>query len=273
MPPPRVYKTPAIVLRQRRLGERDKIITLYSAEHGKIEAVAKSVRRMQSRLAGHVEPLNHGNFMLAHGRNLDVITQVQTIETFQSLREDLGRLSHALYACELVDRATEEREENFALYRALLDTLRRLSEDHDLDLVLRFFEMALLVLLGYGPQTERCASCGGDVPLEGSVWAPALGGALCAKQSCRPEDVQVRALSPNALKALRLLATGSFSQIEGLGINGELADELERDLRSAIHYALDRDVRSAKFLDTVRGRSTGNGRTFSNPGPRRPARL
>lgn len=270
--PPRVYKTPAIVLRQRRLGERDKVITLYSAEHGKIDAVAKGVRRMQSRLAGHVEPLSHGNFMLARGRNLDVITQVQTIEAFQSLREDLSRLSHALYACELVDRATEEREENFPLYRALLDTLRRLTEDRDLDLVLRFFEMSLLMLLGYGPQTERCVSCNGELPAGGSVWAPALGGVLCAKESCRPEEVQVRALSANALKVLRLLASGSFAQVESLQLRADLSDELERDLRSAIHYAFERDVRSAKFLDTVRGRKTGNGRS-PNAGPPRVARL
>src|SRR3972149_1127095 len=111
--PPRVYKTPAIVLRQRKLGDADKIITLYSAEYGKLDAVAKGVRRITSRLAGHVEPLSHGSFMLAHGRNLDVITQVQTIETFQPLRDNLERLSRALYAAELVDRATKARRQKF----------------------------------------------------------------------------------------------------------------------------------------------------------------
>jgi DNA repair protein RecO (recombination protein O) len=87
-----------------------------------------------SRLAGSVEPLSHGSFMFAHGRSLDIITQAQPIETFQPLREDLSRLSHALYAAELIDRATEERSENFALYRLLLDTRAPLSQDDDLDL-------------------------------------------------------------------------------------------------------------------------------------------
>src|SRR5262245_38000095 len=77
MPRPRVYATPAIVLRQRKLGDADKILTLYSANKGKLEAVAKGVRRSRSKLAGHVEPLSHANFQLAQGKSLDIVTQCE----------------------------------------------------------------------------------------------------------------------------------------------------------------------------------------------------
>ncbi len=154
--PPRVYKSAAIVLHQRKLGDADKIITLYTAEYGKIDAVAKGVRRVKSRLAGNVEPLRHASFMLARGRNLDIVTQVQSIESFQVLRDDLSRLSHALYAAELLDRATEQREENFALYRLLLDALRRLAGRDDLERVLRYYEMQVLIQLGYKPELDQC---------------------------------------------------------------------------------------------------------------------
>src|SRR3990170_6493771 len=250
--PPRVYKTPAIVLRQRKLGEADKIVTLYSANHGKLDAVAKGVRRIKSRLAGHVEPLNHGSYLLAHGRNLDIITQAQTIETFQPLRDDLDRLSRALYAAELVDRFTEERSENFALYRLMLDTLRRLAQRDDLDLVLRFFEMALLALLGYQPELRQCVTCRRALQAEANAWAPAAGGVVCPR--CRPGETALRPLSVNALKVLRLLQSGSFQEVARLRIVSELAEELERHLRDAVRYALDRDVRSAAFLDAVRRR-------------------
>jgi DNA repair protein RecO (recombination protein O) len=248
--PPRVYKTPAIVLRQRRLDETGKIITLYSANYGKIDAVAKGVRRLTSRLAGHVEPLSHGSFMFAHGRNLDVITQVQSIETFQPLRDDLERLSRALYAAELVDRATEERAENFAVYRLLLDALRRLAQRDDLDLVLRFFEMSLLGQLGYQPELRECVVCRKPLAEQGNAWAAALGGAVCP--DCRPPEVTLVALSPGGLKMLRLLQQGSFQEVGRVQPDARLSDELERHLRETIHYALDRDVRSAGFLDTVR---------------------
>lgn len=248
--PPRVYKTPAIVLRQRRLGDTDKIITLYTANYGKLDAVAKGVRRLKSRLAGHVEPLNHGSYMIAHGRSLDIVTQAQTIETFQPLRDDLPRLSHAFYAAELLDRATEERAENFALYRLLLDTLRRLAERDDLDLILRFFEMALLAQLGYQPEIGECVSCRMPLAEEVNAWAASLGGVLCPR--CRPVDVALTALSVNALKVLRLLQGGTFQQVAELRIAPDLSAEVERHLREAVHYALDRDVRSASFLDVVR---------------------
>lgn len=263
--PPRVYKTPGIVLRQRRLGDADKIITLYTANYGKIEAVAKGVRRVRSRLAGHVEPLNHAAYLIARGRNLDIITQAQTIETFQPLRDDLERLSRAFYAVELVDRATEERSENFALYRLLLDALRRLSQQDDLDLSLRFFEMALLVQLGYRPQVGECVVCAKPLAAEGNSWAAGLGGAVCPR--CRPGEVTLRALSANALKILRLLQSDTFQEVARLRIAPDLAGELERHLRDALHYALDRDIRSAAFLDAVRRKPRHRSATVGSAGP------
>ena len=248
--PPRVYKTPAIVLRQRKLGDADKIVTLYSANYGKLDAVAKGVRRITSRLAGHVEPLNHGSYLLARGRNLDIVTQAQTIEAFQPLRDDLDRLSCALYAVELVDRFTEERSENFALYRLLLDTLRRLAERDDLDLILRFFEMALLGAMGYQPELRQCVTCGRALQAEANAWSPGAGGVVCPR--CQPGETRLRPLSVNALKVLRLLQSGGFQEVARVRVAPELAAELERHLREAVRYVLERDVRSAAFVDAVR---------------------
>lgn len=250
--PPRVYSTPAIVLRQRKLGDADKIVTLYTANFGKVDAVAKGVRRVTSRLSGSVEPLSHGSFMFAHGRNLDIITQAQPIETFQPLRDDLGRLSHALYAAELIDRATEERSENFALYRLLLDTLRRLAEDNDLSLALRFFEVGLLNELGYRPELRQCVICHDPSKEDGKYFSASAGGIVC--NDCRPPEIILHGISPEALRALRLLQTGTFREVAALLPGTQLAAELERHLRDAFHYALERDVRSASFLDLVRRR-------------------
>ena len=207
-------------------------------------------RRITSRLAGHVEPLNHGSYLLARGRNLDIVTQAQTIEPFVALRDDLDRLSRALYVAELVDRFTEEREENFALYRLLLDALRHLSQSDEIDLTLRSFEMSLLVLMGYGPELGQCVICRGALEAEANSWAPAAGGAVCPR--CRPRDLVLRPLSANALKVMRLFQSGSFSDVERLSITAELGGELERHLRLAVHYALDRDLRSSAFVDAVR---------------------
>lgn len=249
---PRVYSTLAIVLRQRRLGDADKILTLYTANFGKVDAVAKGVRKTRSRTAGHVEPLTQATFQLAKGKTLEVVTQVETIESFQVLRDDLERMSRALYVCELLDKFTETHEANFELYRLLLDTLRRLSTRDDIDMAVRFYEMALLDATGYRPELEECVTCRTRLAAVMNYWTAAGGGVVCA--ACRTEETAVRPISANAVKLLRLLLHGRFSDVSRVTIDEALGAELERALLEYVRWVLERDVRSVAFIDTLRKR-------------------
>ena len=252
MPPPHVYKTTAIVLRHRKLGEADKILTLFTANRGKLDAVAKGVRRPTSKLAGHVEPLTYSTFLLAQGRELDIVTQAEILEPLTPLRENLERLGRGLYAAELVDRFTPDRQESYPLFRLLLETLRRLAARDDLDLVLRYFEVHLLHELGYRPQLDRCVSCEGALEPTTNFWSAASGGVLCP--ACAADDPLARELSLGALKVLRLLQRSGFGDAARVRIAAGLALELERHLREYILYVLERDLRSVAFLDTLRRR-------------------
>jgi DNA repair protein RecO (recombination protein O) len=262
MPQPRVYKTAAIVLRQRKLGDADKILTLYTANLGKLEAVAKGVRKAKSRLAGHVEPLTQATFLLARGKSLDIVTQAETIEPFQQVRDDLDRLSRALYCCELLDKFTEPHAENFGLYRLLLDTLRRLGTRADVDTPVRFYELSLLDALGYRPELDECVTCRTGLEPVVNYWTVGGGGVVCPR--CRREEAAVRPISANAIKLLRLLLHGRFSDVARVSIDGELANELERAVTEYVRWVLERDVRSAAFIDTVRRRRPA--RTDRSPG-------
>ncbi len=250
MPVPRVYKTTGIVLRQRRLGEADKIVTILTANLGKLDAVAKGVRRPRSKLAGHVEPLTYTSFMLARGRELDIVTQAQTVEVFPSLREDLERTGRALYAAELVERFTPERQESYPVFRLFLETLRRLSTEERLDMTVRFFEMRLLSHLGYQPQMEECVLCGASLKPVTNGWSAEAGGVLCP--TCAAKAPMSRPLSVNALKVMRLLQKGSFAEVMRIRTAPDLEAELERHLREYVLYVLERDVRSARFIETLR---------------------
>lgn len=252
MQPPRVYKTPAIVLRQRKLGDGDKILTLYTANLGKVDAVAKGVRKAKSRLAGHVEPMTQATFLLARGKSLDIVTQAETMEPFQEVRDDLDRLSRGLYCCELLDKFTEPHAENFGLYRLLLDTLRRVGQSSDVDMPVRYFEMALLDVLGYRPEVDECVTCRSRLEAVPNYWTAGGGGVVCP--SCRRDESAVRPISVNAVKLLRLLLHGRYSDVARVSIDGDLAGELERALGEYVRWVLERDVRSAAFIDTVRRR-------------------
>ena len=247
---PRLYKTEAIVLRQRKLGEADRILTLFTPAYGKLDAKAKGVRKTTSRMGGHLQPLNRCMVQLARGRTMEVVAGCETLESFQPLRDDLGRLSRALYAAELADRFLPERVENIPTYRLLLDTLRRLQGTADVDLALRHYEMKLLERSGFRPELGRCLGCQQALQPVQNFFSPVAGGTHCA--SCGTGAAGSRALSVNGLKVLRLLQRASYKEVEGLNLPPALAEELERHLRSYIVCVLERDVNAAAFIERLR---------------------
>jgi len=250
MPAPRMYKTEAVVLRQRRLGEADRILVIYTPSLGKMDVKARGVRKMTSRMSGHLQPLTRCMLQLAQGHVSDVVAGCETLESFQPLRDDLDRLSRALYAAELNDRFSPERAQSFPTYRLLLDTLRRLASTDEPDMVLRFFEMRLVDQCGFRPELEVCSGCGSRLEPEQNRFAPLSGGAVC--QSCIPGLTGTRVLSLNALKVLRLLQRESYNDVARVRIDGALADEVERHLRSYIVSVLERDLNAASFIERLR---------------------
>lgn len=250
MDTPKVYKTEAIVLRSLRLGEADKIITFFTPYLGKLRAVARGACRPKSKLGGHIEPLTHSLLMLARGQNLDIVTQGQTLHSFIPLRGDLWRTSCALYAAELVDRFMPDEAENRPVFQLLLDTLQRLCQVKPGSLALRYFELQILNHLGYPPQLQHCVNC--DSPLEPipNLFSSAAGGVLCPQ--CLRSQVSVLPLSVNALKLLRLMQSEPYSSVQVVRVNPELEQELERTMRGYLQYYLEREVKSAAWLDKLR---------------------
>src|SRR4051794_25036663 len=141
------------------LGEADRIVTLFSRDEGKVRAVAKGVRRTTSRSAGHLEPFTLSDVLLAVGRDLDVVSQADTLDAFREIREDLDLTTHAFYLTELVDLLTEDRSENRAVYEILVAGLCHLREEANARLVLITFHLRLLEALGYRPELRECVTC------------------------------------------------------------------------------------------------------------------
>jgi DNA repair protein RecO (recombination protein O) len=247
---PRVYRAEAVILRHRKIGEADRILTIFSAEHGKFDVVAKGVRRPASRKSGHLEELSHSSLLLAQGRTLDVVTQCEMLESLAPLRTDLERLSAAVYLAELVDRFSAERQENQAVYYLLLACLRGLAEGSGVAATLRFFEVRMLGHSGFEPQLRACASCRGPIDAVINAFSPSAGGVVCG--NCHVADAGLRPLTVNALKVLRLLQTGSYADAARLWLEPALASELEEHLGRYVRHMLDHEVRSGEFLRSLR---------------------
>ena len=100
------------MLRHSDWGEADRLLWLYTRQHGKLRALAKGVRKIRSRKAGHLEPFTRVALLLARGRDFYIVTQAETVDPYLSLREDLKRLGYASYVVELLDRFTYDEDEH-----------------------------------------------------------------------------------------------------------------------------------------------------------------
>jgi DNA repair protein RecO (recombination protein O) len=244
----RLYKTEAIVIKRINLGEADRILTIFTPNYGKLRVVAKGVRKVTSRLAGHVELFARSQMLLAKGRNLDIVTQSETVDAYRSLREDLSRIAHAYYVAELLDKLTPDALENYPAYKLAVEALQFTANDADPDRVLRWFEMQLLGYLGYAPELSKCVECRNDLTPVVNAFSPALGGVVCA--SCKRIGIG-RELSVNALKMLRLMQRNPYGPVSRVRVGANLHAEMQSIMQAYITHILESDLRSTHFVKTT----------------------
>jgi len=237
-----LFRDTGVVLRTYRLGEADRIIVLMTEQHGKVRAVAKGVRRTSSKFGARLEPLTHVDLLLWQGRSdLDIVNQVEVIETFRAVREDLSRVAKGLALLEVTDQIAQERHPDRRLFAMLVGALRALSNnDADPTLLAPAFFLKVLVLEGAMPVLDACASCGeadGDVELV--AFDLVEGGTLCRR--CR----QGRPMSGAALLLLRRILGGDLAAVLA-GPPPEGADEVAELATGAMEGHLDRRIRSVR---------------------------
>ena len=245
----RVYQTEGIIIKKHKFSEADRLLTIFTADYGKVRAIAKGAMRPKSKLGGNVELLTHSLLMLARGRNLDIITQAQTIDNFLSMRDSLELMSCGFYLSELVDTFTEESVEDRELFDLFLCTLRELSESRESERILRYFELRLLSNMGYRPQLYKCANCSKQLQPVVNYFNPVQGGALC--RECGYPDMSAKTLSVNALKILRLWLRCDFATARRVRLNPELTREIKNLMRDSVKYVLEKQLKSIDWMDKL----------------------
>ncbi len=234
-----LYRDNAVVLRTYRLGEADRIVVLLTKDRGKVRAVAKGVRKTKSKFGSRLEPGSHVALQLYEGRELDIVTQAESIDHFRSIRDDLDRVTRASAMLEAADQLAQEGESNPRLYQMLLGALRSLAA-HDPPLVVPAFFFKVLALEGYRPMVEGCAGCGADGPLV--AFDLDVGGLLCI--DCR----RGQAVSPEAVALLQQVLGGQL----GAALNeapSSATHELDHLATRSIEHHLERRLRSVTLLD------------------------
>ncbi|OGD52743.1 DNA repair protein RecO [Candidatus Beckwithbacteria bacterium RBG_13_35_6] len=146
----RTYKTEAFVLKRRNFGEADKLLTIFTKHYGKINCLAKGIRKLTSRKGGNLELFNLVSVFLAKGKNLDIISEVQTIDSYSGFRKDLVKVATAFNCCKLVDLFNKEDQANLQIFDLLKETLKKLENEQALEDLSLNFKIELLKASGFG---------------------------------------------------------------------------------------------------------------------------
>jgi len=233
-----LYRDEGVVLRTWKLGEADRIIVFLTRGHGKVRAVAKGVRKTKSKFGARLEPTTNVALQFHEGRDLDLVTQADTIDHFRSIRGDLDRFSRASAMLEAVDQVAQEAEVNVRLYQMLLGALRTLAAD-DAPLVVPAFFLKMLANEGYRPVVGSCVECGATEHLV--AFDVGAGGTLCAAHR------RGTAVLPETVSLLQLILGGKLGAALAAPPS-PATHQLDGVATSAVEHHLERRLRSITVL-------------------------
>ncbi len=234
-----LYRDEGVVLRTYKLGEADRIVVIATPGHGKVRAVAKGVRKTSSKFGARLEPLSHVALQLYPGRNLDIVTQAESIDSFRAIRDDLDRYSAAMSVLEVIDQVSMEGDVDARRYSMLVGVLRTLASDANPIVVPAFF-LKILAHEGLQPEVDQCVTCGATGPLVAIDLL--VGGMLC--QDCR----QGRAVSAEALRLLQAVLGGRLANVLAEPVSPAVS-EVAAIATEAVEFHLERRLRTPGMLD------------------------
>ena len=247
-----MYKTTrALVLRETKYKEADKILTVLTEDEGKLTVSARGVMRRGSRIAAACQLLTFSEMTLFENRGKWYVEQAQTVEQFLGLREDIARLSLGAYFAELLEAVSDEDSPNPEVLRLGLNSLFALSGGlYPPEHIKAVFEMRLMCLSGYEPVLELCPVCGKQ-DMEAPVLSTLGGTVLCGK--CRSGDYgETFPLCGASLSALRHISGADSKKIFSFTLDDAAEKKLNAACEAYVKAQLERRFSSLDYWKSVR---------------------
>jgi DNA repair protein RecO (recombination protein O) len=244
-----LVKTPAITLKSRKWGEADRIVTFYAKHLGKIRAVARGARRPKSRMGAALEPLMlcDLNLFEKSGDTLFRVSQVDLVEPFVRFREDLTLMAAAARMANVVGAVTPDGDPDAHVFDTLEQGLRSLVTSDDPALTALLFQIRLLGLTGFRPQTDQCAACGKTRVIQEPQFSPASGGLVCMTCATR-QRVPCLPLSRGSLAFLQQALRLAPATVTRLKATGQVRCEVEDAIESYVTVVAGRRLPPVDFL-------------------------
>lgn len=227
-----LYRTPGFVLRKIDFGEADRFYEIFTKEFGKIELLAKGVRKISSKLKSCLEPFGLIELEFIQGRRYRTLTDVWQKRPFSSLRDELGRMQLAFAINVLPAKLLKGEEKDEAVWQLLEETFKRLDSPSfakgpkadTYHLIYYYFFWHFVSLLGYAPELQKCGRCLREITPSKLFFMASEGGVLCS--SCKRRGEAEEGLSLNTLKLLRLILRKDWLLLRRVKVSPQDLEEL-----------------------------------------------
>jgi len=245
--------------------DTSKIVTFYSKEYGKLKGIAKGARTAKNKFGSALEPLSHSMLLIykKEHRDLHLISQCDSIDSFRNLTENLDRMSTALSGLELIDHVTHHEERTPPVFALLVETLSALNDStRNYEAYLQAFQLRLAALFGYAPNFNTCGQCSKPVPAgdgEKQVSFQIVHGAVFCNTCNSSAGFAVRGIeqstafttiSVQGLQIIRRLVNAQLSSLGNFDYNTFAGNEIDELLRLYMRYHFDglKPLKSAEFF-------------------------
>jgi DNA repair protein RecO (recombination protein O) len=247
------FQSHSIIIKNTDYREKDKLVTVFSEKQGKHKAIARGIKKPGSSLRASVQPFCSSLLFFSSGRELDLITQGRLIDFFANSREDINRTLYSVYIMELLDKALMDRVPMPQLFGITLSVLEFINNQGINPLILRYFEMQLIVELGFKPELNYCTNCGQRISTY-KGFSLANGGMICAR--CASEDDKCIVLAGEVIGLLRLLIDGEINTLQRVRATTPALHQLELFLGRYLEYHLERHFNLKSTISKIdKGRS------------------
>ncbi|MFH1233049.1 MAG: DNA repair protein RecO [Patescibacteria group bacterium] len=246
------YRVKTAILYRRSFGENNTIVTVYTAEKGKMELIARGAKKIKSKLSAHLEPISLAEVMVVRGRHYDYIGSAISENCYFNLKNNLAKIKAAgeiIRVLNLIVKAGDSDKGIFALLISYWDFLNSADNENppaplcqggekefDYDLFVQLFIFKLLIKLGHQPELYHCVICRNKILPTNNKFDLAKGGVVCAKCLPQAEKKYQLTISENSIKMLRLADKSGFKQLAKISVNNSIKKEIINIISSFLNY-------------------------------------
>lgn len=244
------FKARGIVLKENIINDKDKVLIVLLKDYGKFSVWAKNSRNSKSKLISGTSIFSYSDFIIFdNGKNLS-LNQVDLIENFYSITEDLAPLAYGTYFLELIDKSVQEATPVNDIMLLLLKSLLILSKSKTIPsrLIAKIFEIKFLQLNGYMPIVNKCSYCSKNIEKEHNLFFGIMG-AIC--ENCKDKETKIIKINSSVIYTLNYILLADIDNLYKFNISDELLNVISRISRKLLDEHLYIKLKSKGFIDEI----------------------